>query len=327
MKYIEEHLALHKLQEFLKANGWLIADEHIQSLQKAGEGNMNVVLRVQTNHRSFILKQSRPYVQKYPQIEAPLERIAVERHFYKALEGSSIATSFPKVIAYDAGQYLMMQEDLGQCDDMGYLYGQRKVSSQQIRKLVQLAGTIHSVGKLDTFPQNRQLRELNHQHIFILPFLKENGFSLNAVQEGLQELSLPFKTDDLLKKKVTEIGEIYLSQGTCLIHGDYYPGSWLSQEDSIYIIDPEFSFIGFPEFDLGIMAAHLTMATSNFLVVEEVLKVYKGAHDPILVRQVAGVEILRRLIGLAQLPMQRTLNEKTHLLQEARNMVLSDKTL
>jgi 5-methylthioribose kinase len=37
---------------------------------------------------------------------------------------------------------------------------------------------------------------------------------------------------------------------------------------------------------------------------------------------VAGIEIMRRLIGLAQLPLERNLEEKEYLLKTAREMVL-----
>ena len=44
-----------------------------------GEGNMNYTLRVRTNGRSIILKQARPWVEKYPVIDAPDERAVVKQ--------------------------------------------------------------------------------------------------------------------------------------------------------------------------------------------------------------------------------------------------------
>jgi len=54
---------------FLKKNEVLI-DKEIP-----GEGNMNIVIRLITNQRSFILKQSRSFVVKYPKLSAPLNRL------------------------------------------------------------------------------------------------------------------------------------------------------------------------------------------------------------------------------------------------------------
>ncbi len=89
---------------------------------------MNVVLRVKTNQRSFILKQSRPFVQKYQQIEAPLNRIEVEYKFYKAVQGPYISAHIPAILNFDQKNYLIQMEDLGQCDDMTSCYADRKIS-------------------------------------------------------------------------------------------------------------------------------------------------------------------------------------------------------
>ena len=56
--------------------------ETIVSVDKAGEGNMNLTLRVTTDQRSVIVKQARPWVEKYPDIEASDERILAEIDFY-----------------------------------------------------------------------------------------------------------------------------------------------------------------------------------------------------------------------------------------------------
>ncbi|MBK8314154.1 MAG: hypothetical protein IPL01_09085 [Acidobacteria bacterium] len=61
--------------------GWLNTDERVISAGKAGEGNMNYTLRVETSDRSFILKQARPWVEKYPQVSAPWDRAIVEGSF------------------------------------------------------------------------------------------------------------------------------------------------------------------------------------------------------------------------------------------------------
>ena len=283
---------------------------------------MNVVLRVKTNQRSFILKQSRPFVQKYQQIEAPLNRIEVEYKFYKAVQGPYISAHIPAILNFDQKNYLIQMEDLGQCDDMTSCYTDRKISFHTLEKLVTISKAIHKVGNVRNFPKNRALRELNHQHIFVLPFMEDNGFQLNDIQEGLQELSLPYKKDNAIKAVVNKLGDMYLSKGNVLIHGDYYPGSWMQLESELYIIDPEFSFIGFKEFDLGVMTAHLLMATMDASSLATVIELYKGEVNNILVSQVAGTEIMRRLIGLAQLPLQRTIGEKDYLLQLARKMIL-----
>ncbi len=319
---IDTHTPIAALQKLLEANDWLNKSEKISALSKPGEGNMNVVLRVKTDQRSFILKQSRPFVQKYQQIEAPLNRIEVEYRFYEAIQETSITSHIPEILRFDPKNYLMQIEDLGQCEDMTFCYRDRSIAQEILEKLINIAGAIHEVSHLNDFPENMALRKLNHQHIFVLPFLEDNGFQLNDVQQGLQELSLPYKRDYAIKAVVNKLGDMYLSKGNVLIHGDYYPGSWMRLKNEVYIIDPEFSFIGFREFDLGVMTAHLIIATMDPSYLNKVMQLYKSDADSGLVAQVAGIEIMRRLIGLAQLPLERSISEKDDLLKLARKMIL-----
>ncbi len=323
MTQFSEDSSFSSLENYLTNKHWIEEKEHITKITKAGEGNMNVVLRVTTSTRTIIIKQSRPYVQKYKDIPAPIERIAVEKSFYEAIGTGAIKENIPTIIGFDPESYILMMEDLGNCDDMSFIYHQRTISNYQFEKLIEISYQIHNTATPIDFPANMKMRELNHQHIFVLPFLTENGFSLDDIQIGLQELSMPFKENENLKKQMTQIGEKYLSKGNTLLHGDYYPGSWMSKNNHLYVIDPEFGFIGFPEFDLGVMAAHLIIATHDPSYIEKIIKTYPKYIDIELYKKIAGIEIMRRLIGLAQLPLSRTLAEKEQLLLMSKNMILS----
>lgn len=323
MNYLDTNTSITALHSYLASKGWIATKERILSVEKAGEGNMNVVLRIKLDQRSFILKQSRPFVQKYQQIEAPLARIAVEHQFYNVLQNEALEAHLPKILGYDEEEHVLLLQDLGNCEDMSYLYSDRSIAPVVLEQLIRAIGHIHSTTVPKDFPQNIEMRTLNHQHIFVLPFLIDNGFQLNAIQEGLQALSMPYKQDEHLKSIIGKIGEKYLSPGDTLLHGDYYPGSWMTADDHLFIIDPEFGFSGFAEFDLGVMTAHCIMSTADEHYIDLVYETYEGRAEKVLMTQVAGIEIMRRLIGLAQLPLERTLDEKQYLLELARKMVLS----
>ncbi|MGI9552776.1 MAG: phosphotransferase, partial [Aurantibacter sp.] len=197
---IDIDIGLAKLQEYMHQNDWLLSKkEELLSVEKPGEGNMNVVLRVRTNERSFILKQSRPFVQKYQQIAAPLNRIGLEHQFYKTVRTNALSAHIPKILGYDKSDYLLLLEDLGNCEDMVSLYQKREIDKKELQKLIFIIGLIHRTKVPHDFPENMEMRLLNHQHIFVLPFMKDNGFSLDDIQPGLQDLSLPYKTDVELK--------------------------------------------------------------------------------------------------------------------------------
>lgn len=314
---------IRELQQYLSTKNCLYPGETILKVEKPGEGNMNVVLRIITDQRSFIAKQSRPYVQKYQDIEAPLDRIEVEHQFYQAIQNEAIRSYIPAILSHDPEEHLVLMEDLGQCHDMTFLYGQKHIPLEQLQQLVHIVHTVHTSETPVDFPKNRTLRNLNHQHIFVLPFEEDNGFHLDDVQIGLQALSLTYKNDRKLQQVIDTIGKRYLSDGTILLHGDYYPGSWMMEQQQIYMIDPEFSFMGFAEFDLGVMAAHLIIATMEDRCLDHIATYYTSPFDRTLTRQMAGIEIMRRLIGLAQLPLNRSIPEKAYLLQMAHKMILS----
>ena len=95
---IDQYTSKDNLTTYLKNKiGFLKLSEIINEIEIAGEGNMNVVLRIKTNKRTFILKQSRPFVQKYPHLPAPIDRIDVEKKFYDLMDQNSF---FPKELIY-----------------------------------------------------------------------------------------------------------------------------------------------------------------------------------------------------------------------------------
>ena len=317
---LEENTSLEVLQEL----AFWDEGELLISSKPAGEGNMNLVLRVETNLRSVILKQSKPYVRKYPQIPAPINRIVIERTYYFLIESDSVLKGFsPKVLAYFPESHLLIMEDLGIGSDFSSLYqGKTTLDPEILSGLADYLNALHGL-KIEDFPDNSAMKILNQEHIFNFPFEEENGFDLDSIQPGLQEISLIFKRDRELKKALKKLGERYLSDGNTLLQGDFYPGSWLKVEDGLKIIDPEFAFMGDKEFDLGVLFAHFDLSQQPESLKEEFLKKYKHPFSPDLLNQYQGVEILRRLIGIAQLPVSLTLNEKKTLLEKARQFVLA----
>jgi len=317
-----------ELTDYLRAQGFIGAEDVVLNLEKPGEGNMNFVARIQTQAGSVIVKQANPFVQKYPHIAAPQERILVEAEFYKAVENyKSLATAMPLLIGLDSANHILVLQDLGNSTDFTFLYQKnRTLDSTELEQLVSFLNTLHEIpyGRLTTYSKNKALRELNHEHLFRYPFMEDNGFDLDTIQQGLQEIALPYNADKVFKKRVSELGDIYLSDGKHLLHGDYYPGSWLKTKDGLKIIDPEFSYVGNREFDLGVFIAHLTMSEASTDQIDWVTKHYLAGPDFNwnLCYQFAGIEIMRRIIGLAQLPFDLTLEEKENLLKEAHTFIL-----
>lgn len=326
------------IQIYLAHNGWIGPDEVLLSLTKPGEGNMNYTLRVQTSSRSLIVKQARPYVEKYPSIAAPTERAIIEGLFYQRIARNPILrASMPELLGTDSEESLLVLQDLGEASDYTDLYQgsastpDRTLDANELQELVQFISLLHNQFRIadpDPAFANKAMRTLNAEHMFNYPFLVDNGFDLDTIQPGLQALALPYKQDDSLKKAVAELAEQYTSNNHAefysLLHGDYYPGSWLRTRAGTRIIDPEFCFYGPAEFDLGVMLAHLHMARQPEAVLAQVIAEYNrpNGFSEKLLRQFTGVEIMRRLIGLAQLPLTLSVAEKKVLLAKASAMIV-----
>jgi 5-methylthioribose kinase len=318
------------LAEYLIRRQWLAAGESILSISKAGEGNMNLTLRVTTDQRSFIVKQARPWVEKYPTIAAPWERALIEGSFYQLIaEHPALQAFMPQLLGHDAVSRINVFEDLGAADDLTWLYaGQRPLAIEQIDALAAYLTLLHRTFQYyenKTAFANRAMRELNHFHIFNFPLQPANGFDLDAVTPGLQAAAQPLKNDAAFIARVAQLGENYLSDGAALLHGDFFPGSWLATAQGLKVIDPEFCFFGAAEFELGVMTAHLHLSGQPEDLIQRLLTSYEpaAALQKSLVSQFAGVEIMRRLIGVAQLPLSADLTRKTELLRLARELVIS----
>jgi 5-methylthioribose kinase len=318
-----------ELANYLKQQKWLQDGETIVLVSKPGEGNMNCVLRIETAARSFIIKQSRGFVEKYPQIAAPAARVLTEGAFYEKIAKSmEVQRIMPVLIGIDAVNNLIALEDLGKTNDYSVLYDlEQKITEEELLQLVNYLNSLHQGFQktiVDGELTNTEMRTLNYEHIFEYPFREENGFNLDTVQEGLQELALPYKKDLALKQKIELLGSLYLSKGKYLLHGDYYPGSWLKTSDGSKVIDPEFCFYGLREFDLGVLFAHLYLTQQEESViglVKEKYHSYGELNTPIL-NGFIGAEIMRRLIGLAQLPLKMDLKTKAVLLHFAKDLIL-----
>jgi 5-methylthioribose kinase len=316
------------LERYLRERGWLHRDERLLGVSPAGEGNMNLTLRVTTSTRSVIVKQGRPWVQKYPSIPAPAERTLVEAQWY-ATAGSvaSLAARLPRLIAVDADARVLLMSDLGHAPDLLDLYGGGRLSGDQLDSLVDWLLELHGTFAGDARAarlENRAMRTLNHEHMFEVPLKDDDGLDLDAITPGLTELAAELRREPSLVEAVDALGRRYLDSGTTLLHGDFYPGSWLRAPEP-WVIDPEFGFYGPPEFDLGVMLAHLELAGRAPELTERTVVRYLSASaiDLPLAWGFAGIEVIRRLLGVAQLPLSLDLAAKRELINRGRARILA----
>ncbi|MEE8581813.1 MAG: phosphotransferase [Myxococcota bacterium] len=326
---------LDGLRGYLADRAWLQAREELRRCERAGDGNMNLTLRVHTNQRSFVLKQSRPWVEKYDEIAAPWDRTRVEQRFYERIaEVPSLRARMPELLASDPAARVIVLEDLPDASDLSTLYAAASGAGIEAAELDELARYLRSLHDAyadapDATLANREMRALNHAHIFEVPLDPENGLDLDAFEAGLAAAAGGMIDDDEYRRLLKETGARYLEDGRHLVHGDFFPGSWLRSSRGLRVIDPEFCFFGDREVDLGCALAHLALARQGPALARRLLTTYAAerdpAYDPGWLARYAAAEVMRRLIGVAQLPIPPTRGFRANLLARSRRVMCDGK--
>lgn len=295
-----------------------LKEYEVLDLSSAGAGNMNCTLRaVFKNNHSVILKQSSSYCENYPQVAAPIERLEKEYSFYNLCSVNAKLNNFlPKMINFDAKENILIMEDLGVSKDYSFVYGEENISDDDLVNISKILSEIHNTPKKEKTIFNRNMRTLNHEHIFDIPFRENNGL------ESLNDYSKNLCSNLKFKMNVAKLGGLYLYSGNDLLHGDFYPASWLATEKGIKVIDPEFGFHGLREFDIGVSIAHLKMSGHDEKKINLFLDSYALKFDKNLVLDFCAIEILRRILGVAKLPLSLNESELENLVVESSKRFL-----
>ncbi len=275
---------------------------------------------------SLILKRANPWVEKYPGIPAPVERSVVEAAFYRAVEGTEAGRAMPQLMASGAGTTSMLLADLGSGVDGMTAYAGTAISASDLDAIADWMRALHNlpVAREHAFA-NHAMRALNAEHIFDFPLAADSRFDCDAIVHGLQGHANRLKADAAFVSSVQGVKAIYLGDAPgVLLHGDLYPGSWLTTPQGLFVIDPEFCWVGPREWDVGVLLAHLKLSRQPEAAAARVLARYGEPLDPALLNRITGIEIMRRVIGVAQLPLPYGLETRAALLEEARQLVIGE---
>lgn len=316
MKYINEWSG-EDFQKQISLN--LSKDFWFSRADIAGEGNMNFTYRVFSEDGStIILKQFPPFCAKFPTIPAPSERFEFENSYFQTVNTDSVLSKFtPEIYTSDNERKIIYMGDLGQAKDFESLYSGEQISEADLNSLVEYLNRLHSLDVSNIEFENRKMRELNHAYIFVLPFDDEQDFNLNEITPGLQNIANKLRKDNELVSAARELGEIYFKNGESLLHGDFYPRSWIHTDKGLFIIDPEFAFKGPKEFDLSVFLAHFLLS-SNFEKAKSSLEKNYESYNELdfsLLSKLTSIEVLRRLLFVAQVPVRNDLQFKERLIE------------
>ncbi|MGI9591526.1 MAG: hypothetical protein ACR2P8_09165 [Myxococcota bacterium] len=312
---MEEQLALTagNLPDYLKNKGFLTLDEPV-SVEKVGDGNINWVRRVRAGAESWVVKQARPALERFPEYRASTERIVFEARFYQTVAPFDDAQVCPRVVRFDPEQRVLVLEDLGDVERLDAALARGAEVLAAATRLARLLGTVHrgsADGALAEQFANDEMRRLHGDHIFHLPY-RDNDFPLSTrVAARAAEL----RADTALVATIDAAYARYLEPRGCLLHGDVQPANVLLPAAGPKLLDAEIAHVGDPAFDVGQLLGHLLLPAAARgepaaagPALAATWQAYAVAWDgapPFPLGEAArygGIELLRRTIGAARVP-------------------------
>lgn len=114
---------------------------------------------------------------------------------------------------------------------------------------------------------NPELCEISEDLVYTEPF---NDYNDRNIVFGPNEdwVNEEIYNDEILKLEAAKLKNTFLTKGQALIHGDLHTGSVFVSKTSTKVIDPEFTFYGPIGYDLGNVIAHLIFSYTNGKVYE-----------------------------------------------------------
>lgn len=302
------------VSDHLRRHGLLGAGEEAVP-EPAGDGNINWVrrLRLPASGRSWIVKQARPALERFPEYRASTERIVFEARYYEVVEPFDGEGICPQVLHFDEDQRVLVLEDLGGAERLDHALARGADVGPASVRLAGFLGRVHAGTRgreAELVPRfgNGEMQRLHGDHIFQLPF-RENDFPLTpAVAERARGIG----SDSALVAAADAAYARYLEPRGALVHADVQAGNVLLTDRGPVLLDAEIAHVGDPAFDVGTLFAHCLFpsaaageAHGAAPALERLWSAYVEAHGagapgfPECARY-AGLELLRRTIGAAR---------------------------
>ncbi|MCG7405823.1 S-methyl-5-thioribose kinase [Paenibacillus sp. ACRRX] len=241
--------------------------------EEIGDGNLNLVFRIQALHangdlnKSIIIKQALPYAkvvgESWP---LTIDRARIESEAL-LLQGKSVPELVPQVYLFDADMAMTVMEDLSDHVIMrqGLIAGTKyPLFAEHISEF--LAQTLFSTSDLGMNQQdkkrqvekfiNPELCKITEDLIFDDPYTNSSN---NNIDSAILDEHTALCSDQSLQFEVMLLRQKFLSQSQALLHGDLHTGSIFITPASTKVIDPEFAYYGPMGFDIGAVIGNLLL--------------------------------------------------------------------
>jgi 5-methylthioribose kinase len=307
-----------ELPAYLRSIGIVAAGDAV-TVEAAGDGNINWVRRARTRDgRSWIVKQARPSLERFPQYQASTERIVFEARYFATARAFDRQKVCPQVLHFDEPARVLVLEDLGDAERLDRALARGAVTHDAIACVAAFLGTVHAATRssdLSARFANDDMRCLHGDHIFRLPF-QANDFPLApAVRRRAAQL----QKEGRLGRIAAAAYDRYRESRTALVHADAQAGNILLTQSGPKLLDAEIAHVGDPAFDVGTLIAHVLLPAVGVgnrervpATLDGLWSAYENAHGPQGCPQFAeaalyaGVEMMRRTIGAARVAVVET---------------------
>lgn len=303
------------LPDYLRNIGFLCREGDAPvAVEEVGDGNINWVRRVRRGADSWVVKQARPALERFPEYRASTRRIVLEARFYETVAPFDAAGVCPRVLHFDPEQRVLLLEDLGDAERLDAALARGADVGTAATLLARFLGAVHrgtDDGALAQRFANDEMRRLHGDHIFLLPF-RENDFPLS---ERVAARAAELQADAPLLRTLDAAYARYLEPRGCLLHGDVQPANVLLPATGPKLLDAEIAHVGDPAFDVGQLVGHLLLPAAARgepdaagPVIAAVWRAYASAWNdapPFAFADAArygGIELLRRTLGAARVP-------------------------
>jgi 5-methylthioribose kinase len=291
------HLDETNLPAYLLQAGVVSPGETV-SVEPAGAGNINWVRRARSSAGpSWVVKQARPALERFPEYRVSTRRIVFEARYYETVAPFDRAAICPRVVRFDPRQRVLVLDD--------------DVTATG-RALGAFLGAVHAgtrPAKLAGRFDNDEMRRLHGDHIFHLPY-RANDFPLSpAVRREADSI----RRDAKLVRRIDAAHARYLEPRGVLVHGDVQPANVPLTAAGPKLLDAEIAHVGDPAFDVGQLVGHLLLpavARGEPAAAAPALEAAWSGYVEALagaervsfrdVARYAGIELLRRTIGAAR---------------------------
>ncbi len=232
LSYAREHRLIGSEEAVVDSLGW---------------GVSNVVLRITTSERTFVLKQSRPQLRTRDTWLSDINRIYREQEVMQVLYPLLPEPTVPKVLFTDRDNYAFAMSHA----PAGSRVWKETLLAGQIDLVIgerggRILGLMHEATARDT----KLVRDFADHTVFVQ--LRVKPF-YRRIQERRPEVAAA----------VEPIIQRMLSLKEALCHGDYSPKNMLTHERGFTLVDYETAHFGDPTMDLGFFLSHLILKAAK----------------------------------------------------------------